>query len=57
MKWVRDFKRLGYGRPARTCRGPAQGDSRIVPTETLDMGGPAGIPTRASYDEPEERFG
>ena len=57
MKWVRDFKRLGYGRPARTCSDPAQGDSRIVPTETLDMGGPAGIPTRASYDEPEERFG
>ncbi len=52
MKWVRDFKRLGYGRPAGVCRGPAQGDSRIAPTETLDMGGTAGIATRLRYDDP-----
>ena len=34
--------RLGAGRPVGICRGPTQGDSRIAPTETVEVGGPAG---------------
>ena len=34
--------RLGAVRPVGICRGPTQGDSRIAPTETVEVGGPAG---------------